>query len=444
MRPGKPVPEKSPPDDKNISVVTLGCPKNIADSESLLRQLREGGYTISHNPSQILPGTVIVNTCGFINDAKEESIDVIMKFIRAKNEGKISRLFVTGCLAERYRSALRQEIPEVDEYFGVNDISGILDKLGLSLRNDLLYERELTGPKHFAWLKISEGCDRTCSFCAIPMIRGPYISKPFEEIVREASYIESMGVRELILVAQDLCYYGIDLYRKQRLPELVSELLKLKSFEWIRLQYLYPSNFPLQLIPVIRDNERVCSYIDIPIQHISDRMLKLMKRSHGRSDTEKLLNRLRQEIPGAAIRTTLIAGHPGETQDDFEELKDFISEFRFERLGVFAYSHEEGTYSGENYADDIPEEIKNERVAELMEMQQDISLEINRSLTGQVMKVLVDGTEGNFYTGRTQFDAPEIDQEVLIPFSYSLETGRFYNIRITEAEEFDLFGVPEE
>lgn len=428
---------------KHINIVTLGCPKNIVDSEALLRQLRAGGYTISHNPRDILPGDVIINTCGFINDAKEESIDTILRFISAKNERKINRLFVMGCLSQRYMTVLRKEIPEVDQYFGVNDMTGILGELGLTQRKDLLGERTLSNPSHYAWLKISEGCDRTCAFCAIPMIRGQYVSKPFETIIKEASFLDSKGVRELILIAQDLTYYGLDLYRKQRLPELIYELLGFRSFEWIRLHYLYPSYFPPQLITVMRNNDRVCNYIDLPVQHISDRMLKLMRRSHGRKETEELLNRLRKELPDAAFRTTLITGHPGETEEDFVELKEFITGFRFERLGVFTYSHEEETYAGDNYRDEIPEEVKNERAAELMEIQQGISLEINRSRIGEVVKVLVDRREGDYHIGRTEHDSPDIDQEVLIPANRDLTSGKFYDIRITDGAEFDLSGIPE-
>ncbi len=428
---------------KHINIVTLGCPKNIVDSEALLRQLRAGGYTTSHNPRDILPGDVIINTCGFINDAKEESIDTILRFISAKNERKINRLFVMGCLSQRYMAVLRKEIPEVDQYFGVNDMTGILVELGLTQRKDLLGERTLSNPSHYAWLKISEGCDRTCAFCAIPMIRGQYVSKPFETIIKEASFLDSKGVRELILIAQDLTYYGLDLYRKQRLPELIYELLGFRSFEWIRLHYLYPSYFPPQLITVMQNNDRVCNYIDLPVQHISDRMLKLMRRSHGRKETEELLNRLRKELPDAAFRTTLITGHPGETEEDFVELKEFITGFRFERLGVFTYSHEEETYAGDNYRDEIPEEVKNERAAELMEIQQGISLEINRSRIGEVVKVLVDRREGDYHIGRTEHDSPDIDQEVLIPANRDLTSGKFYDIRITDGAEFDLSGIPE-
>jgi ribosomal protein S12 methylthiotransferase len=429
--------------DKKINIVTLGCSKNVVDSEKLLKQLSAGGYEIIHNSDDVSAGTVIINTCGFINDAKEESVDTILRFVKAQKAGQISNLYVMGCLSERYMDALKYEIPEVKRYFGVNNMSDVLNELGVKLRNDLLTDRTITGPGHYAYLKISEGCDRSCAFCAIPAIRGKYVSRPVEELVEEASHLAASGVRELILIAQDLSYYGIDLYRRQALPELVSELLKIEQFEWIRLHYLYPANFPMQLIPLIRENPRICRYIDIPIQHITDKMLGLMKRSHNRIETEAVLNKLRNEIPGTAIRTTLIAGHPGESEQDFLELKDFISNFRFDRLGVFAYSHEEDTYSYNEYKDEIPAEVKESRVAELMEIQQNISTELNESNVGKVFKVIIDRKEGEFFIGRTEYDSPEVDQEVLIPGEYILKPGNFYNIRVTKSTDFDLYGVPQ-
>jgi ribosomal protein S12 methylthiotransferase len=429
--------------DKKINIVTLGCSKNVVDSEKLLKQLSAGGYEIIHNSDDVSAGTVIINTCGFINDAKEESVDTILRFVKAQKAGQISNLYVMGCLSERYMDALKYEIPEVKRYFGVNNMSDVLNELGVKLRNDLLTDRTITGPGHYAYLKISEGCDRSCAFCAIPAIRGKYVSRPVEELVEEASHLAASGVRELILIAQDLSYYGIDLYMRQALPELVSELLKIEQFEWIRLHYLYPANFPMQLIPLIRENPRICRYIDIPIQHITDKMLGLMKRSHNRIETEAVLNKLRNEIPGTAIRTTLIAGHPGESEQDFLELKDFISNFRFDRLGVFAYSHEEDTYSYNEYKDEIPAEVKESRVAELMEIQQNISTELNESNVGKVFKVIIDRKEGEFFIGRTEYDSPEVDQEVLIPGEYILKPGNFYNIRVTKSTDFDLYGVPQ-
>jgi len=428
--------------NKKINIVTLGCSKNIVDSEKLLKQLDAGGYDVIYNSDDVSAGTVIINTCGFINDAKEESVDTILRFVKAKEAGHINNLYVMGCLSERYMDALKYEIPEVKRYFGVNNMSDVLNELGVNLRNDLLTDRTITTPGHYAYLKISEGCDRTCAFCAIPSIRGKYISRPIEELVKEASELAKKGVKELILIAQDLSYYGIDLYRKQALPELVSELLKIESFDWIRLHYLYPANFPMELIPLIRENSRICRYIDIPIQHITDNMLGLMRRSHNRKETEAVLNKLRDEIPGAVIRTTLIAGHPGETEQDFLELKDFISSFRFNRLGVFAYSHEEDTYSYNEYKDEIPDNVKESRVAELMELQQNISAELNEFQVGKVLKVIIDRKEGDFFIGRTEYDSPEVDQEVLISGEFNLTPGNFYNIQITKSGEFDLYGEP--
>jgi ribosomal protein S12 methylthiotransferase len=347
-----------------------------------------------------------------------------------------------GCLAERYMEALKTEIPEVNKYFGVNNIEEILNEVGVKFRKELMTSRTITTPGHYAYLKVSEGCDRICAFCAIPLIRGKCISRPVEELVSEAEQLAEKGVKELILIAQDLSYYGLDLYKTQKLPELVSELLKIESLEWIRLHYLYPANFPMQLIGMFRDNPRICRYIDIPIQHINDKMLMMMKRSHDRKETESVLNRLRKEIPGAAIRTTLIAGHPGETEKEFLELKEFIKEFRFDRLGVFAYSHEEGTYSYSNYQDDVPDEIKESRVSELMEIQQSISAEINEKLVGQKLKVIIDRREGNFFIGRTEYDSPEVDQEVLISTDYDIKPGNFYRVEITQSTDFDLFGRP--
>lgn len=427
---------------RKINIVTLGCSKNTVDSEKILRQIQAGGYSVIYDSSDISADTVIINTCGFINDAKEESIDTILRFVRARQSGKVNNLYVIGCLSERYMDALKNEIPEVKKYFGVNSMDQILRELGIPLRKDLLSERVLTGPGHYAYIKVSEGCDRSCAFCSIPMIRGKCISRPVEELVEEAKNLEAQGVKELILIAQDLSYYGVDFYRKQKLPELVSELLKIESFEWIRFHYLYPANFPEELITLMRENSRICKYIDIPIQHISGKMLGLMKRSHDEVETRNLLQKLRAELPDAAIRTTLIAGHPGETEKEYNELKEFISEFRFDRLGVFAYSHEEGTYSYDNYKDEISESIKESRVAELMKIQQSISEELNQVKTGRILKVIIDRREGEFFIGRTEYDSPEVDNEVLINAEHNLEPGNFYNILITGSTDFDLFGNP--
>ena len=428
--------------NKKINIVTLGCSKNIVDSEKLIKQIQSGGYDLIFDSGDTSASTVIINTCGFINDAKEESIDTILQFVKAKQAGNIEKLYVMGCLSERYMDALKNEIPEVTRYFGVNNIKDILHEMGISLKENFDSERTLTGPGHYAYLKVSEGCDRTCAFCAIPIIRGKCISRPIESLTDEAKILAEKGVKELILIAQDLSYYGLDLYKSQKLPELLTELLKIESFEWIRLHYLYPANFPLGLIPIIRENSRICRYIDIPIQHITDNMLSKMKRNQSRKETEKLLSRFRSEIPGVAIRTTLIAGHPGETKSDFNELKKFISDFRFDRLGVFAYSHEEDTYAFNNYKDDVPQSVKEARVSELMEIQQNISMELNAMKTGKVFKVIVDRREGDYFIGRTESDSPEVDQEILIPSEYQLNIGQFYDIKITQASEFDLTGNP--
>jgi ribosomal protein S12 methylthiotransferase len=427
---------------KKINIVTLGCSKNVVDSEKLLKQLHSGGYEVIHNADENDAGTVIINTCGFINDAKEESVDTILRYVKAQMSGQIDNLYVMGCLSERYADALKHEIPEVKKYFGVNNITDILSELGVRFRNDLSTERTITGPGHYAYLKISEGCNRICAFCAIPFIRGKYISRPIDDLVKEAGQLAVSGVKELILIAQDLSYYGLDIYRRQALPELITKLLKIESFEWIRLHYLYPANFPAGLIQLMKDNTRICRYIDIPIQHITDNMLDKMKRSHKREETLSILTRLRNEIPGVVIRTTLIAGHPGETEVDFSELRDFISEFRFDRLGVFAYSHEEDTYAYKEYEDEIPQDIKEARVAELMEVQQNISSELNELTVGKIFKVIIDRREGEYFIGRTEFDSPDIDQEVLITNEYDLKPGNFYSILITKSTEFDLYGEP--
>jgi len=427
-----------------INIVTLGCSKNTVDSEKLLRQIKAAGYSVAYDPMAENADTVIINTCGFINDAKEESIDTILRFVKAGREGRIRKLYVMGCLSERYRDELIKEIPEVDRYFGVNSMREILDELETKTRPELLSDRVLTGPSHYAYLKVSEGCDRKCAFCAIPLIRGKHVSRKMEDIIGEAEILARQGVRELILIAQDLSYYGLDLYGKRELPRLLSGLLSIDAFEWIRLHYLYPAGFPKPLISLMRDNPKICSYIDIPIQHISGRMLKIMKRSHDAAATRDLLHGIRRDYPEAAVRTTLIAGHPGETEADYLELRDFVSEYRFDRLGVFAYSHEEGTWSGDKYPDDVPDDIKESRVSELMAIQQSISAELNESKTGRVLKTVIDRREGAYYVGRTEYDSPEVDNEVLINSEKELIPGSFYRIHITGAAEFDLFGTPAE
>jgi ribosomal protein S12 methylthiotransferase len=425
-----------------VNIVTLGCSKNTVDSQKLMRQLQAGGYKVaaeSPDPSDI----VIINTCGFIHDAKEESVDTIVRYAEAiKKEGS-GRLLVVGCLAEKYRHELAAAIPEVDAWFGVNRPAEIINHLGLRYHPELTGERVMTGPSHYAYLKVSEGCDRTCAFCAIPDIRGRYISAPLEDLVAEAELLASRGVRELILIAQDLTLYGLDLYGKQMLPELVRQLSAIRNIEWLRLHYLYPADFPLEILEMMQSDKKICRYIDIPIQHISDAVLKKMRRVHDSRETRALLREIRLKVPDAAIRTTVIAGHPGETEEDFAELISFIEEFRFERLGAFRYSHEENTYSFMNYQDDIPERIKEKRVARIMEVQQRISGEINASLTGTIMKVIVDRKEGVFHIGRSQYDSPEVDQEILITSPEKIKPGTFIDVKVTGSTEFDLYAVPD-
>lgn len=423
-----------------VNIVTLGCSKNLVDSEKIMAGISAGGYTVIHDAPADSAPIAIINTCGFISDAKEESIETILKFVEARKSGSIRKLYVTGCLAQRYRKDLELEIPEVDNYFGISHFDQIIGELNIGLNDHLPNERILTGPGHYAYLKVSEGCSRKCSFCAIPMIRGRHVSRTSEDIISEARYLAERGVRELILIAQDLTYYGVDLYGERRIDTLVKDLSDLKIFDWIRLHYLYPAEFPDSLIPVVRDNPDVCRYIDIPVQHINDRVLKMMNRKHNRNETITLLHRLRKEIPGAAIRTTLIVGHPGEGDEEFRELYDFVRDFRFDRMGVFAYSHEEKTPGGRKYLDETADKIKNERVSALMELQQEISSGLNLEMTGKVFSVMIDRREGEWLTGRTEFDSPEIDQEVLVPYSAEIKTGTIYNVMITGSGEFDLFG----
>jgi ribosomal protein S12 methylthiotransferase len=426
-----------------VNIVTLGCSKNIVDSQKLMRQLEAGGYNVtseSADPADI----VIINTCGFIHDAKEESIDTILSHAEAiKKEGR-GRLFVMGCMVERYRDELACILPEVNDWFGVNRPAEIISRLGLVYHPELTGERVLTGPRHYAYLKISEGCDRTCAFCAIPEIRGKYISTPVEDLVAETKFLASRGVRELILIAQDLTLYGLDMYGRQMLPELVRRLSAVKDIEWIRLHYLYPADFPQEILEMMLSDSKICRYIDIPIQHISDPVLKRMRRSHNRAETRALLHDIRVKVPDAAIRTTVIAGHPGETDEDFAELLSYIEEFRFERLGAFRYSHEDSTFSFLNYSDDIPEKTKEKRVSRIMELQRRISGEINASLTGSTMKVIIDRKEGVFHIGRSQYDSPEVDQEILITSPEKIEPGTFINVKITGSTDYDLYAVPAE
>jgi ribosomal protein S12 methylthiotransferase len=422
-----------------INIITLGCSKNLVDSEVLMGQLRAAHVEVVHDsdePADI----VVVNTCGFINDAKEESIDTILRYAEAKKEGTVGKVYVMGCLSQRYKKELEAEMLEVDGFYGVNDLPEILRALGVDYRKELIGERMLTTPSHYAYLKISEGCNKKCSFCAIPLIRGKHVSRPIEDLIHEASLLAANGVKELILIAQDLTYYGHDLYREGKLAVLLENLTKIEGIEWIRLHYAYPSDFPLEIADMMRDNPKICNYLDIPLQHISDPLLKSMKRGITGEKTRKLLATLRGKNPGIAIRTSLIVGYPGETDEHFEELKVFVKEQRFDRLGVFVYSPEENTAAW-NLRDTVPEEIKKARMEELMEIQQEISLEINNGKIGKEIKVLIDRKEGDFFVGRSAYDSPEVDNEILIESSIPLSPGSFYRVIIDRADYFDLYGT---
>lgn len=426
---------------KKINVITLGCSKNTVDSEHLMAQLAAAGYELEHDSDRNDADVVVINTCGFIGDAKKESIDTILAAVRAKEEGLIERLFVVGCLSERYADELRDEIPEVDEYFGVNDWADIVAALGGQHKAELATERVLTTPSHYAYLKISEGCNWLCGYCAIPLIRGKHISVPMESILEEARLLAERGVKELMVIAQDTTYYGIDLYGCRRLADLLSELCRIEGIEWIRLHYAYPAAFPEDVIEVMAREPKICKYLDIPFQHISDKMLSAMKRRYTKAEAMELIKRLRRQIPDIALRTTLLVGYPGETLEDIAELEEFVREVRFDRLGVFPYSEEEGTYSAAELTDDVPEEEKERRAARIMQIQEQISLENNLSRVGRVMRVMVDSRQGDYYVARSEYDSPEVDQEILIPCELrQLRRGRFYDVRITGAEDYDLFG----
>lgn len=424
---------------KKINIVTLGCSKNLVDSERLFKQLEANGFSVVHDSNDTNAKVVIINTCGFIGDAKEESVDTILSFAHAKVEGKIRHLFVMGCLAERYKKDLQLEIPEVDDFFGVNNLEDIVKAIGGDLKVELLGERTITTPKHYAYLKISEGCNWGCSYCAIPLIRGKHVSVPIENLVAEAKSLAAKGVKELLVIAQDTTYYGLDIYGKRMLADLLNKLSEIEGIEWIRLHYAYPTFFPDDVIDVIRDNPKICKYLDIPFQHISDRVLKKMRRGINKEETYALINKLKTEIPDIAIRTTLLVGHPGENKADFDELIEFVKEVKFDRLGVFPYSEEENTFSAINFDDSISEDIKQERVEEIMQIQSEIALQKNLKRIGKHMRVLVDRLEGDFYVARSQYDSPEVDQEVLITPDTKAKIGEFYDVEITDAEEFDLF-----
>ena len=423
-----------------VNIITLGCSKNLVDSEHLLYQFRSAGYRVIHDRYDTPADLVIINTCGFILDAKEESVDTILSYIEEKKQGRLGKLFVMGCLSERYREELLAEMPEVDGFFGVWEIGKILEAAGTRIDEMLLTDRMITTPSHYAYLKISEGCNRTCAFCAIPGIRGAQRSLSIENLVEEGRNLAGKGVKELILIAQDLTNYGIDLYQERALPALLKELVKIEGVEWIRLHYAYPTGFPEEVIDLMASEEKICNYLDIPIQHINNNVLSAMGRGHNRSKLEQLLNRFRERVPDVAIRTTVLTGFPGETEENFAELLDYMAAFRFDRLGVFPYSHEDDTPAHLQYKDHIPDKTKTERAEAVMQLQQGISLKHNQERVGKSFKVLVDRKEDDYYVGRTQYDSPEVDNEVLITSEVELEIGQFYRVEITGAEDFDLYG----
>jgi len=424
-----------------IDVITLGCSKNLVDSERLMRQLVANGYTIEHDPQQPRGEIAVINTCGFIGDAKEESIGTILSFVEAKKKNRLRKLFVMGCLSERYRKELEQEIPEVDKFYGKFDWDGLISDLGKSYHNELSTGRMISTPHHYAYLKISEGCDRTCSYCSIPLITGKYKSRPIGEIEDEVRHLVAGGVKEFQLIAQDLTYYGLDLYQSMKLPELVERISDIEGVRWIRLHYAYPAHFPTDLLRVMRERDNVCNYLDIALQHISDHILQLMRRNISKQQTIDLIKLFREEVPGIHLRTTMMVGHPGETQEDFEELVDFVRQTRFERLGAFPYSHEEGTYSDRHYIDDVSAETKQQRMDALMDVQEEIALSVNESKVGETMKVIIDREEEDYFIGRTEFDSPDVDGEVLIEKTQPLTTGEFYDVKIQSALPFDLLGT---
>lgn len=426
---------------KKINVITLGCSKNTVDSEHLMARLAASGYEVHFDSDRTDAKIVVINTCGFIGDAKQESIEMILQAVAAKQAGKIERLFVIGCLSERYADELRTEIPEVDDYFGARNWDGIVRTLGASQDPALETERHLTTPRHYAYLKISEGCNWMCGYCAIPLIRGRHVSVPMEQLEEEARKLAASGVKELIVIAQDTTYYGVDLYGERRLGELLHRLCRIDGIEWIRLHYAYPTEFPDEVVEAMATEPKICKYLDIPFQHISDNQLSAMRRRHTKADAYALVDRLRRAIPNLALRTTLLVGYPGETEADFAELMQFVRDVRFERLGAFAYSEEEGTYSARELTDDVPEEVKQQRVERIMALQNEISLENNRRRIGRTERVLIDSRQGDYYVGRTQYDSPEVDQEILLPVADKrLLCGHFYEVRIDSATDYDLYG----
>ena len=432
-----------------IDFITLGCSKNLVDSERLMGLFESHGYHVTHDSDNPQGEIVVINTCGFIEDAKQESIDTILEFAQAKIEGKIKKLFVMGCLSERYLADLEAEIPEVDGWYGKFNYVDLLNHLetldGLgnqaSCTSGRSWERVLTTPRHYAYLKISEGCDRHCAYCAIPIITGKHQSRPMDEILQEVRYLVSQGVKEFQVIAQELTYYGVDLDGKQHIADLIEQMANIEGVEWIRLHYAYPAHFPWDLLKVMRENQNVCNYLDIALQHISDSMLSRMQRHFTKAETYELIQKMREEVPGIHLRTTLMVGFPGETDEDFQELLDFTRWARFERMGAFAYSEEDGTYSAKHYKDDVPQEVKQQRLDRLMRLQQHISAEIEAAKIGQILKVIIDRTEGEWFVGRSEFCSPEVDPEVLIPISEQLTIGQFYDVKVTDAEEFDLYAT---
>lgn len=424
-----------------IDVITLGCSKNLVDSEMLMKQLAVNGYMVRHDPKEIKGRIAVVNTCGFIGDAKEESINMILELAELKDEGKLDRLYVMGCLSERYLNDLKKEIPQVDKYYGKFNWAELLDDLGKSIQPNYLNHRMLTTPAHYAYLKIAEGCNRHCAYCAIPIITGNYRSRPEPEILSEVKYLVDSGVKEFQIIAQDLTYYGMDTEHRLMLPQLVTRMAEIPGVEWIRLHYAYPTMFPYDLLPVMREHDNVCKYLDIALQHISDNMLTAMRRHITSDETYRLIERLRSEVPGIHLRTTLMVGFPGETEDDFARLKQFVRDVRFERMGAFAYSEEDGTYAAEHYEDNVPQEVKQARLDELMSIQQEISAEKAAEKVGKAYKVIIDRKEGEYYVGRTEYDSPEVDPEVLIKAgARPLTIGDFYEVKVSDADDFDLYG----
>ena len=425
---------------KKINIITLGCSKNTVDSEHLAAQLAAMDYKVVFDSDRTDANVVVINTCGFIGDAKQESIDTILRAAQLKEQGKIEELFVVGCLSQRYADELRPELPEVDDFFGVNDWAGIVERLGAKWEKENETKRELSTPSHYAYLKISEGCNWMCGYCAIPLIRGRHTSVPMEALVAEAEALAEKGVRELMVIAQDTTYYGVDIYGERKLAELLERLCKIKNIEWIRLHYAYPTDFPDEVIEVMAREPKICNYLDIPFQHISDNQLTAMKRRHTKAEAIALINKLRTAIPDIALRTTLLVGYPGETEQDFEELKEFVRDTKFDRLGVFAYSEEEGTYSATRLTDDVPEDVKQQRVEAIMRLQERISLENNARRIGSTMRVIIDRREGEFYIGRSEYDSPEVDQELIIDSKgRRLLRGHYYNVVVTDAEDYDLY-----